>query len=588
MSPTGVSLRRRLPSPKNDTSFFPSESLHDGEDVKLQVPSCASVSTSTCTSPSVIEKLKDEVSYNEADEDESSCIDDSDCSESKSSAESAEEDDESVLGESLIGRKVLVFPMEDDDSVLDSLGDDQSLKEEDEKPMSEDDDELSSSSSEVEDDSTHDPEDLSDAEKLVSRIPRSFIVGKKYYGTKQPRSFDSDEMSHDCSLSVDSNSMLSSSSKEGARGLGLAFSLADDDSVLDSLCDDQSLKEESDGSRDKEQTEIETSVAEDEDDDVSSFFESDDENTLSEQYGANNDNVFQSFQPERNESNGNVFVSMEDELKQIDNNNDNIDDDNIDFVRSCEHDDSSRERKDSISIEDLEEIINESSSSDSEIDFSDNEDETDKSLEMLTKDAKIESEHSKIKRQLSNGLLSSLNCLTEDSFTSIKRLRSSSESSSSIENEENTSPHHLYISDSNLPPLPWLSLCPSHNQSSSIHSLSPKGEIYDKECQEGENHLEFDLSDEFDYSNKPKALNEYSAVDTVPLLDKGICEWPSNLVVDNALTEVDLFVRSLSPQSMQDEEDRARNSVNIGSLDAIHSITPRLQGISVTWCGTVR
>ena len=480
MYPTGVSLRRRLPSPENDTSFFPSESLSDGEDVKRQVPSCASVSTSTCTSPSVIEKLKDEVSYNEADEDESSCLDDSDCSESKSSVESAEEDDESVLGESLIGRKVLVFPMAEDDSVLDSLGDDQSLKEEDEKLMSEDDDELSSSSSE--DDSTHDPEDLSDTEKLVSRIPRSFIVGKKYYGTKQPRSFDSDEMSHDCNSSVDSDSMLSSSSKEGARGLGLAFSLADDDSVLDSLGDDQSLKEESDCSRDKEQTEIETSVAEDEDDDVSSFFESDDENTLSEQYGSNNDNVFQSFQPERNASNGNVFVSMEDELEHalIDNNNDDIDDDNIDFVRSSAHDDSSKKRRDSISIEDLEEIINESSSSDSEIDFSDNEDETDKSIEMLTKDAKIESQHSKIKRQLSNGLLSSLNCYTKDSFTSIKRLRSSSESSSSIENEENTSPQHLYISDSNLPPLPWLSLGPSQtngeimkcNQSSSTHSLN--------------------------------------------------------------------------------------------------------------------
>ena len=56
------------------------------------------------------------------------------------------------------------------------------------------------------------------------------------------------------------------------------------------------------------------------------------------------------------------------------------------------------------------------------------------------------------------------------------------------------------------------------NQSSSAHSLSPKGETYYKEYQEGENHLELDASDESDYSNKPKALNEYSVVDTVPLL----------------------------------------------------------------------
>ena len=94
----------------------------------------------------------------------------------------------------------------------------------------------------------------------------------------------------------------------------------------------------------------------------------------------------------------------------------------------------------------------------------------------------------------------------------------------------------------------------------------------------------------------------------LPRRDEGFCEWPSNLVVDNASTEVDLFARPLSPQSMQDEEDKARNSVNVVSLDAtdctsrtispppnresslcVHSsLTPRLQGISVTWCGTVR
>jgi len=493
MSPTGVSLRRRLPSPENDTSFFPSESIHDGEDLKRQVPSCASVSTSTCNSPSVNEKLKDEASYNEADEDESSCADESDYSESKSSVESAEdEDDESVLGENLIGRKVLVCPMADDDSVLDSLGDDQSLKEDDdEELMGEDDDELSSSSSEAEDDSTHDPEDdLSGTEK-ISRIPRSFIVGKRYYGTKQPRSFDSDDMSHDCS-SIGSDSTSSSSSEEGARGLGLAL--------------DDALSALSDGSHDKEQTEFETSGAEE--DDVSSVFESD-ENTVS------NDNALQGFQAELDESNDNVFVSMEDELKQalIENKNDDMDDDNIDIglVISREHEESSRiaGRKDSISIEDLEEIINESSSSDSEIDFSDDEDEE---ASTLTKDAKTESQHSKIKRQLSEGQLSSENFVKQGSFTSLKRLRSSSESSSSIENEENISRQNLLISDSSLPPLPWLSLN-QYAQSPNTHSLSPQGEIYEKEYQ---NQIEFELSEELNY-NKSKAPNEY-LTDTVPLL----------------------------------------------------------------------
>ena len=62
------------------------------------------------------------------------------------------------------------------------------------------------------------------------------------------------------------------------------------------------------------------------------------------------------------------------------------------------------------------------------------------------------------------------------------------------------------------------------NQSSSTHSLSPKGETHDKEHQEGENQLEFDLSDELDYPNKPKACNEHPVVDAVPSLDEGICE----------------------------------------------------------------
>ena len=59
------------------------------------------------------------------------------------------------------------------------------------------------------------------------------------------------------------------------------------------------------------------------------------------------------------------------------------------------------------------------------------------------------------------------------------------------------------------------------NQSSSTHSLSPKGETCDKECQ-GENQLEFNLSDELDYPNNPKVCNEHSAVDAVPLLDEGV------------------------------------------------------------------
>jgi len=512
MSPTGVSLRRRLPSPENDTSFFPSESLHDGKDLKRNVPSCESVSTSTCTSPSLVERLKDEASYNETNEDASSCLDESDSSESESSVESVEdEDDESTLRENLIGRKILVCPMldDDDDSSLGSLGDDQSLKEDDEKLMSEDDDDSFSSS---EDEPTHGPEEVSDTEK-VSRIPRSFIVGKKYYGTKQPRSFDSDEMSHDCNSSVysNSNSSSSSSSEEGARGLGLAL--------------DDALSALSEVSYDKEQTENELSGAEE--DEVSSVFESDDEDTVSEHYGANN-KILQTYQSEMTQSNNNAFVSMEDELKQalIENGEgeESIDDNNIGIILAREREDGSRivGRKDSISIEDLEEIINESSSSESEIDFSDDEDVGETNL---TKDKKIESQHSKIKRNLSEGRFS-LNYLNQDSSTSLKRFRSSSESSSSSGNEEDISRQQLLITDSTLPPLPWLSLGPSQsskevissNQSSNMPPLSPQGEIYEKEYQDEENQIEFELSEELDYSNKLKAPNEYFAVDTVPLL----------------------------------------------------------------------
>ena len=82
---------------------------------------------------------------------------------------------------------------------------------------------------------------------------------------------------------------------------------------------------------------------------------------------------------------------MEEDLEQalIENNNDDADDENMDLVRSSDHYESNREHKDSISAEDLKEIMNESSSSALEIDFSDDEDETKKSIEVLTTDAKI-------------------------------------------------------------------------------------------------------------------------------------------------------------------------------------------------------
>jgi len=595
MYPTGVSLRRRLPSPENDNSFFPSESIHDEEDLKHNLPS-GDDSVSTCSSP-FTERLNDEASHDEADDDSSSCEDQSDCSESsKSSLESGEieEDDESSLGENLIGRKVLVFPMPEDDSSLGSLDDDQSDRDEDEKLPSDDEEESSSSS---EDDSTHDPDDHSETEK-VSRIPRSFIVGKKYYGSKQPRSFDSDDMSHDGNSSVDSDESSSSSSEEGARGLGLAL-----DDALSALSDESIDKDRSESG----------SFCGQEEDEVSSVFDTDDDSVSDHSFGVSNEKTLRTFQSELNQSNVSVFVSMEDELKQALNDNTNMNgNDNIgQFIEN----NRAPVRKDSISIEELNEIINnESSSSDSEIDFSDDEEESIPQYETnLTKDAKNESQHAKIKRQFSDGNLSSLDYLDHDSESSPKRFRSSSASSSSVENEEqDLSRQHFLVSDSGLPPLPWLSLGPSqtsrevmNNQSSP--TLRPENEIFDKEYRE---EIEFDLSEELYFSNKSKAPNEYAS-EVIPLLtpphqpeddlQSDFCEWPSNLAVDAAMTEVALSVKPLSPQSLHNDQSTDQlHSVNAVSLDATDcsvsrtlspppnlsyddqtGLTPRLRGISV-------
>jgi len=593
MSPTGVSLRRRLPSPENDNSFFPSESIHDGEDLKRKVPS-GDESVSTCSSP-FTERLNDEESHNEADDDSSSCIGESDSSESsKSSLESGEieEDDESSIEENLIGRKVFVFPMPDDDSSLGSFEDDQSDKDEEEKPMSGD-DEDSSSSSEDEDDSIHDPNDHSETEK-VSRIPRSFIVGKKYYGSKQPRSFDdSDDMSHDGSSSVDSDESLSSSSEEGARGLGLAL--------------DDALSALSDESRDKDHSDVSFGGQEDE---VSSVFDSDDDSASNHSFGVSNGKTLQILQSESNQSNVSVFVSMEDELKQaLHDNTDTNDNENIDqYIENYR----TAVRKDSISIEELNEIINnESSSSDSEIDFSDDEESIPQDETNLTKDIKNESQNAKIKRQLSEGNLSSLNYLDQDSESSPKRFRSSSESSSSPKYEDELSRQHFLVSDSDLPPLPWLNLGPSQaskeviNNNESSPTLSPENEIFDKEYRE---EIEFELSEELYYPNKNKESNDYSS-EVIPLLTPphepqddlqgDFCEWPCNLAVDSAMTEAALSAKPLSPQSLDNDQTIDQlHSVNAVSLDATDcsvsrtlspppnlslssGLTPRLRGISV-------
>jgi len=613
MSTTKVPLRRRLPSPKNDTSFFPS-SLRNGEDLENNATSVEkSCSVSICSSPSLIEILKHEVSFDEADEEPSSCLDESDSSKSKSSLESAEEeedDDSSVgVGENMIGIKILIYPRSDgEDSIMNSLEDDHTLNEDDEKLMSEDEDEKSSSSSEDDEaEEIHDPEDNSDMER-VSRIPRSFIAGKKYYGTKQPRSFDSDEMSHDDSFSGDSDSTSSSSSEEGARGLGLAL-----DDALSALSDES-----------YDQAESEFSDFDDDDDDVSTVFQSDDEedDASDDNYDVNNGKTLLGFQPDFNQSNVGMFVCMDDELHQALDENE-ADDigvaENTDFVIPCDHLESSKfhGRKDSISIEDLEEIINESS--DSNFDFSDDEQGHESQEETtLTKDKKMISQNIKIKRHHSEGLLSSILCPNQDTFTSPKRFRSSSDTSSSSENE---SPYRQLLDASLLPPLPWLSIGPSHNskgglntnQQSSSSDLSPREEIPEKEYQEEECQIEFELSEELDYSNNHDiSSNEYPA-EVIPLLtpphqpQEELCEWPSNLAVDTALTEAALSLRLLSPKSLQDEDKEEKASVNAVSLDAtvstsrtmspppdrksnfdLHSgLTPRLSGISVAFYGTV-
>merc|ERR1711862_90202 len=174
-------------------------------------------------------------------------------------------------------------------------------------------------------------------------------------------------------------------------------------------------------------------------------------------------NSVDDYDTSNNKSNVTVFVSMEDELKQALDENNASDDDSVQNTELINNMSSNLQkppvRKDSISIEELEEIINESSSSDSELDFSDDE-ENEPEEETLTKDKKTAPLHTNIKRQLSTGLLSSDIIDSLGSSTSPKRFRSSSDASSSADNENSDSFRHKVAEPNLLPPLPWLSLGP--------------------------------------------------------------------------------------------------------------------------------
>ena len=156
---------------------------------------------------------------------------------------------------------------------------------------------------------------------------------KKYFGMKQPHSFDLSETGSNCdesSISFSSASSRSISSSEYVCGLGLALndgstsSQDSDYTEMDDIENDSCKSVESEGIISSLRGEIES---EDKLDSYSEADESDDES-----------------------------VTSEDTSKQVEHVSTEV-----------------KVRTDSISLEDLEEIINESSTSDSEIEFSDAE-----------------------------------------------------------------------------------------------------------------------------------------------------------------------------------------------------------------------
>jgi len=506
-------LRRRLPSPKSSTVVESSRSS---------------------------EKVNEEVSSVDPVDCENSC------DESDYVYDSEGEDDDTVwIEEDLIGRKVLVCRRKDDESTWNCLDEDRFLTEEEDRDENEEDDGTITSNEDMEDNGE------------LSRTPRYFNVGKKYFGMKQPRSFDlsetvsnSDESS--VGFSVVSSSSLSSS--ECARGLGLALddgttSSQDSDYTEMDDAENYSFKSvESDGMISSLRDEIES---EDESDSQSEAYESDDESATSEDTSRLIEDV------------------------------------------STE----SRVRTDSIALEDLEEIINESSTSESEIEFSDTEevsfdgplsrehrsDSTSTLSETLTNEIVVVPQN-KVKRVLSNGRLF---MTSSNDLSSTKRLRCVSHSSV---DDCNLSNEQMSRDPDVLPSLPWLSLGPSL-----LDTLEAEKHTRTRPLNAFPNLKTVQYENEGHEHQYESELNESS----VPLLtppqyssDEEVCEWPSNLADDTALTEAALSLRPLSPQSLDDDV-----SIKVVSFDPTsrskapspaysdyeqHSgLTPKLNGISM-------